>query len=85
MRGYKLLDGLKLEKGINILLLHLLQESNSSEIHTISHEEIQKAGFNYALLGGNHIAEFLPPEKPLILYPGSPEPLSPSEENDLHK
>lgn len=84
-RGLKLLDGFQSAKGINILLLHAIRTRNNSEVHTISSELVQKAGFHCALLGGDHIAEISPPEKPLIICPGSVEPLTPSEENDQHQ
>jgi DNA repair exonuclease SbcCD nuclease subunit len=81
-RGHKLLEGFQPKNGANILLLHAVQEGNSSEIHSISYEAVQKAGFQCVLLGGNHLANISPSEKPLMIYPGSVEPLSPAEEND---
>ena len=85
MRGHKLLDSFHPVKGINILLLHALRGNSKNEIHTITSEAVQIAGFQIALLGGEHAAEITPTEKYSFVYPGSPEPLSPSEENDLHQ
>lgn len=84
-RGHKLLEGFQPKKGINILLLHAIQGGNSNEIHSISLEAVQKAGFQCALLGGDHNSNILPSEKPLMIYPGSVEPLTPAEENVQHQ
>lgn len=84
-RGHKLLEGFQPKNGVNILLLHASQQGNNSEIHFISYEAVQKAGFQCALLGGHHLANISVSEKPLMIYPGSVEPLSPAEENDQHQ
>jgi len=84
-RGRNLLDGFQLKNGVNILLLHALKKPDSSDIHVISNEVVQKAGFHLALLGGEHAAEILPLEKSKLIFPGSPEPLSPLEEMNSHK
>jgi DNA repair protein SbcD/Mre11 len=81
----KLLNGFQPAKGVNILLLHAIRSNSRNEIHTISSEAVQTAGFRFALLGGEHVAEISPIEKSNLVYPGSPEPLSPSEENDQHQ
>jgi len=82
-RGQKLFENFQPAKGMNILLLHALRKANSG-IHSINIEEAQKAGFLFALLGGEHVAQLPPGEKPFFVYPGSPEPLSPFEEAGLH-
>jgi DNA repair exonuclease SbcCD nuclease subunit len=83
-RGQKLFDGFKPSKGLNILLMHAVQRI-SNDVHTINVESVQKAGFNLALLGGEHAAKLTPVENPFFIYPGSPEPLSSQEENDSHQ
>jgi DNA repair protein SbcD/Mre11 len=69
----------------HVLLLHgLLHEptvpENKRSGVTFSIEEIRRAGFQLALLGGNHSQSLLTAESPLICYPGSPEPLAFDEE-----
>lgn len=85
IRGRNLLDGFQPKKGINILLLHALRKPSPGEIHAVSNDAIQKAGFHFALLGGEHAAEILPVERSRLIFPGSPEPLSPLEETDSHQ
>ncbi len=84
-RGYKLLDDFQPQKGINILLLHATKEISSNQVHTVDTDGLQKAGFRLTLLGGEHKSEISKTEIPLRVYPGSPEPLSPLEENGLHQ
>jgi len=83
--GQTLFNSFQPTKGINFLLLHAQRGRSSSDIHTISNEAVQKAGFRCALLGGDYAAEISSSEKPLIVSPGSPEPLSPSDEHNLHQ
>jgi DNA repair exonuclease SbcCD nuclease subunit len=82
--GQKLLNGFQPAKGVNILLLHALKNNSRDEIYTFDSEAVQAAGFRFALLGGEHVTEISLKEKCPFVYPGSPEPLSPSEENDSH-
>lgn len=65
---------------VHILLLH---GSDMSHVpgNKVTHapfypEEIQKAGFAFALLGHYHQGRFTPEENPILAYPGSPEPLA---------
>lgn len=83
-RGHKLFDGFQPANGVNILLMHGSMGVNNYEVHTISRDELNKAGFHCALLGGSHSAQ-IPTGEPNIIYPGSLEPLAPSEEKDLHQ
>jgi len=84
-RGAKLLDGFHPAKGTNILLLHALRGRSSNDVYTFSSEEVRRAGFNLALLGGEHTTDIAPIEQPFHVFPGSPEPLSPFEEDGLHR
>jgi len=84
-RGLKLLEGFQPAKGVNILLLHAFLARSTNEVHTINREAVQKTGFNCALLGGEHGANISLTDKPLIICPGSLEPLASYEENDLHQ
>ena len=85
VRGYKLLDNFQPAKGINILLLHAQRIASNREIHSVNTLDIQKAGFHLALLGSEHVAEMSLSNKPLLIFPGSPEPLSPLEGKGLHQ
>ncbi|MEI7844296.1 MAG: metallophosphoesterase [Chloroflexota bacterium] len=84
-RGQKLLNDFQPAKGNNFILLHALRGTGNSEIHNIDIDEIKKVGFRLALLGGEHLAEISSTEKPFLVYPGSPEPLSPGEEKGHHQ
>ena len=83
-RGVKLLDGFQPAKGFNILLLHARAKS-SNEVHSVSYELIQKAGFHCALLGGERQVAEVITQKPLFIYPGTTEPLAPSDEEMPHQ
>jgi DNA repair protein SbcD/Mre11 len=49
---------------------------------TFSLEEIRRAGFELALLGGPHGQTLMSAASPIVCYPGSPEPLAFDEERD---
>lgn len=83
-RKNDLLDGYKPFAGINILLLHVHQEQQRWNSSTVSHINIKQGGFDLALLGGEHIGKGEPDENPLIIYPGSPEPLELDSTPGLH-
>lgn len=70
--------------GIHLLLLHA---SDTASIPTakgvycpLATEDVSRAGFALALLGHYHGARLTPANRPLICYPGSPEPLGFDEE-----
>jgi len=84
-RGQSLLDGFQLARGINILLLHALINLGNNDVHTIASEAVRKAGFHCALFGGDHQGKSLVLDKTFLVNPGSPEPLAPSEDRDLHQ
>jgi DNA repair protein SbcD/Mre11 len=70
----------------HVLLLHgLLQDptlpENKRSGITFSLEEVRRAGFNLALLGGPHSQLLLAEQHPIVCYPGSPEPLAFDEVN----
>lgn len=85
VRGQNLLDGFKPKEGINILLLYAQRNKKNSEIHNINIEELQRSGFKLALLGSEHLAEFSADKYPYVIFPGSPEPLSPNEQGGKHQ
>ena len=84
-RGQKIFEDFKLSQGINLLLLHAIMDRPSDRIHSVSPELVQKAGFNLALLGGKHVGDDISKRNTLCIFPGSPEPLDPIEENGLHQ
>ena len=70
----------------HVLLLHgLLQDptvpENKRSGITFSLEEVRRAGFDLALLGGPHSQLLLADQHPIVCYPGSPEPLAFDEAN----
>lgn len=83
--GYNLFDNYKPANGMNLLLIHGLRKSNSSNIYNITNEAVKNAGFSLGLLGGEHIAGFSPADQQICVYPGTPEPLNLSDGNGLHQ
>lgn len=83
--GRKLLDDYKPASGVNILLLHGCRKLYSNDIYTINDEIVKLFGFDIALLGGEHLTDISPTERPVCIYPGTPEPLNQGEENSLHQ
>jgi DNA repair exonuclease SbcCD nuclease subunit len=81
-----LLEGFKLpQPGKAALLLHGTDRSlslgkNKGAFCPFSKEEVETAGFDLALLGHIHHQRLQPAKRPLICYPGSPEPLGFDEE-----
>ncbi len=75
-------------EGFDILLLHALDASanhgEQASVHTVTTEAMQRAGFKLALLGHDHDGRLWQDRKLTCLYPGSPEPLSESEEPLKH-
>ncbi len=85
VRGHNIFDDFRPANGINILLLHARQERSSNEVHVVDRESIRRAGFQCALLGGDPNPGISQLGEPPMIYPGSPEPLAPMEENDLNR
>lgn len=83
--GHKLFDNFRPANGMNILLLHESHVVNNNDIYTINYEVVKKSGFKLALLGGEHVTGIFPEDPLVCLYPGSPEPLTQSEENRVHQ
>lgn len=83
--GQKLFSDYTPANGLNLLLLHGMQDTNNNNIYSINYEVVKNTGFNFALLGGEHIADICPPNQSICIYPGTPEPLNQSEENGLHQ
>jgi exonuclease SbcD len=67
-------------QGTHLLLMHGSDISSippGKEVHSpFKPKDIQEAGFSFALLGHYHRARLYPPQRPILAYPGSPEPLS---------
>jgi DNA repair exonuclease SbcCD nuclease subunit len=74
-----LAEGPTLAQGVNVLLLHAADKATtraSKEVGLrVSAAEVRRAGFALALLGEAHEGSLTPADKPLLAYPGSPEPL----------
>lgn len=81
---HRLFDNFQPRRGVNILLLHAVKKSKG-QIHAIDTGALENAGFRLALLGGEHVSEVSQIKNLLVVYPGSPEPLSPLEQNGLHQ
>jgi len=66
-------------QGSHLLLMHGSDISSlppGKEAHSpFRPDEVREAGFEIALLGHYHRAHLYPPQNPLLVYPGSPEPL----------
>ncbi len=90
-RGSKLFENINLDpKNRHILLLHgsvkQFDEKMSRNIFELSIDEVRKVGFTSALLGSNHNGNnFIKVGDPIIVYPGSPEPISKIESDGLHQ
>jgi DNA repair exonuclease SbcCD nuclease subunit len=80
-----LLNNFQSAKKVNLLLIHARKVSDKFGIQQLSPKDVQKASFNVALLGGKQVSELQLDDQPILIYPGSPEPLIPSDENGLHQ
>ena len=78
----KFLDHVKLESGVNLLLLHVSFNRNDGATDI---DKLRSAGFRLALLGGEHNGEKWMQGEAFYVVPGSPEPLSMREESGLHQ
>ena len=87
-RDQRLLEGLKLAEGTNLLILHCAvkeQKRDQTEpVHLLDATSINKAGFSLALLGHEHIGQTWETGQTKLIYPGSPEPLKESESPGHH-
>jgi exonuclease SbcD len=84
-RGQKLFDGFHPSPGVNILLLHASENKTRNSLHTIQCDELEKIGFQLALLGGEHITHKSSSKQALCVFPGTPEPLEPATEKESHQ
>lgn len=88
-RDQRLLEGLKLAEGINLLILHCAvkeEKRNQTEpVYLLDTTSINKVGFSLALLGHEHIGRIWETGRTKLIYPGSPEPLKESESRGYHQ
>lgn len=86
LREHAHLDGVHADKpGVNILLLHAAESAQNHDTFAINGPALQKAGFDFALLGGQHQGASWSDDAPYGAYPGSPEPLSQTEADGAHQ
>jgi DNA repair exonuclease SbcCD nuclease subunit len=89
-RGYQTLENLQTDRdGVNLLLLHAAggesPRSGHESVFSVDVAAVRAAGFDFALLGHRHSGQLLPEDAPCCIYPGSPEPLAPKEEDGVHR
>lgn len=81
--AHRLFQGLDLDPDhIHLLLLHLSETQHP--VASADLDALHAAGFDFALLGGEHSFHLYPKDEPICACPGSPEPLSPQEEDSAH-
>ena len=88
LRGHESLGKVRVEgEGVNLLLLHAMSATKRSGevLFSLGDESARVAGFDFALLGHNHMGRIWPTDTPCCVYPGSPEPLAPEEANGTHQ
>ena len=76
-----------LPDSINFLLLHAMDAGQVGTVEgqfVVQAEAVRQAGFDCALLGGEHLGRRWLENGPVCVYPGSPEPLGWSETQGLH-
>ena len=77
------------QDGINLLLLHAVDAEQTAHdgrgMFAANPEAVQIAGFDFALLGGQHNGRLWPEGAPNCVYPGSPEPLVADEGDGDHQ